>query len=319
MNFEKIKYYILSGLWNEKMAKIAIKKGIITQQQYEDIINEKEEVPVTYFDTLKSKEVEWLWKPYIAFGKLTVLEGDPGDGKTTFALMLVSQLTSLQGREIKGLCSRKINVIYQSAEDGVEDTIKTKLDRMHADCRRVCFIAKNDLSLEDDSIEKAIIKSKAELLVFDPIQSFIGKEKSMNSADRKLESAKISLEKTKESVNKKLKKLYSDKKDFESCLEGKLLESKVKEIDVKEKELKNKIKSAEKKYSDIQKEVEFKMSALDVNLSTAISNYSEPKIYISLCKYADKEPNLIYSKAQLKKFEWAMNVSKDFWKKYPNV
>ena len=146
-----------------------------------DVINEKEEVPVTYFDTLKSKEVEWLWKPYIAFGKLTVLEGDPGDGKTTFALMLVSQLTSLQGREIKGLCSRKINVIYQSAEDGVEDTIKTKLDRMHADCRRVCFIAKNDLSLEDDSIEKAIIKSKAELLVFDPIQSFIGKEKSMNS------------------------------------------------------------------------------------------------------------------------------------------
>ena len=67
-----------------------------------DVINEKEEVPVTYFDTLKSKEVEWLWKPYIAFGKLTVLEGDPGDGKTTFALMLVSQLTSLQGREIKG-------------------------------------------------------------------------------------------------------------------------------------------------------------------------------------------------------------------------
>ena len=43
MNFERIKYYILSGLWNEKMAKIAIKKGIITQQQYNNIINEKEE------------------------------------------------------------------------------------------------------------------------------------------------------------------------------------------------------------------------------------------------------------------------------------
>ena len=98
-----------------------------------------------------------------------------------------------------------------------------------------------------------------------------------------------------------------------------MLESKVKEIEAKEKELKKKLKSAEKKYNDTQKEVEFKMSAIDVNLGTAISNYSEPKIYISLCKYADKEPSLIYSKTQLKKFEWAMNVSKDFWKKYPNV
>ena len=138
---------------------------------------EKEDVNVTYFNSVESKEIEWLWKPYIAFGKLTVLEGDPGDGKTTLALKLVSQLTTLKDREIEGLCSRKINVIYQSAEDGIEDTIKGKLDRMHADCKRVCFIAKNDLSLEDDSIEKAIIKARAELLVFDPIQSFIGKDK----------------------------------------------------------------------------------------------------------------------------------------------
>ena len=43
MNFERIKYYILSGLWNEKMAQVAIKKGIITQQQYDNIINEREE------------------------------------------------------------------------------------------------------------------------------------------------------------------------------------------------------------------------------------------------------------------------------------
>ena len=39
MNFEKIKFYMDSGLWNEKMCKIAVKKGIITQAQYEDIIN----------------------------------------------------------------------------------------------------------------------------------------------------------------------------------------------------------------------------------------------------------------------------------------
>ena len=141
----------------------------------------KETVGITYFNSIETREVEWLWKPYIAFGKLSILQGDPGDGKTTFALKLVSQLTSLQNREIDGLCPRKINVIYQSAEDGVEDTIKVKLEKMRADCRRVCFINKKDLSLDDKSIEEAIIKTKAELLVLDPIQSFIANGKSMTS------------------------------------------------------------------------------------------------------------------------------------------
>lgn len=40
MNFEKIKFYVKKGLWNEKMCKIAVKKGIITQEQYENIIND---------------------------------------------------------------------------------------------------------------------------------------------------------------------------------------------------------------------------------------------------------------------------------------
>ena len=145
------------------------------------------------------------------------------------------------------------------------------------------------------------------------------KEKASVSANNKLESAKNALDKTTESVNKKLKKLRADKKDFESCLEGSLLEKKLDEIKIKENELKSKIKSAQKKYNDIVKEVEFKQSALDVNLSTALNAYSTPKLPISLCKYADKDPSIIYSKAQLKKFEWAKKVSKDFWKKYPNI
>lgn len=145
------------------------------------------------------------------------------------------------------------------------------------------------------------------------------KEKLKNSSENKLENAKNLLDRTTESVNKKLKKLRQDRKDFESCLEGKLLENKLKELDSKEKELKVKIKSAKKKYEDIQTEVSFKLSSQDINLSTSLNAYATPKLPISLCKYADKDPSIIYSKAQLKKFEWAMNVSKDYWKKYPNI
>ena len=145
------------------------------------------------------------------------------------------------------------------------------------------------------------------------------KEKATKSAENKIESAKNALKRTEESAEKKLAKLKKAKKDFKDCLEGKLLEEKLNEIKIKEKELKDKISKAEKKYEDTLKEVEFKQSALDINLGTALNAYSQPKLPISLCKYADKDPSLIYSKAQLKKFEWANKVSKDFWRKYPNV
>ena len=145
------------------------------------------------------------------------------------------------------------------------------------------------------------------------------KEKSTKSAENKIESAKNTLLRTKESAEKKLAKLKKDKKDFKDCLEGKLLEEKLNEIKIKEKEIKEKISNAEKKYEDTLKEIEFKQSILDVNLGTALNAYSTPKLPMSLCKYADKDPSIIYSKTQLKKFEWAKKVSKDFWKKYPNV
>lgn len=144
-------------------------------------------------------------------------------------------------------------------------------------------------------------------------------EKANKSAENKIESAKNALKKIKESAEKKLAKLKKDKKDFKDCLEGKLLEEKLNEIKFKEKELKEKISNAEKKYEDILKEVEFKIFSQSINLSTSLNNYSQPKLLISLCKYANKNPNIIYSKAQLKKFEWAMNVDTNYWKKYPNV
>lgn len=145
------------------------------------------------------------------------------------------------------------------------------------------------------------------------------KEKISMSSDKRLDNARNTMNKTIENVNKKLNQLKSDKEDFELYLVGHLLESKLEEIKEKENELNEKIKSAKKKYDDVEKEIIFKKNSIDVNLNTAISNYSTPKLSISLCKYADKKPSLIYSKSQLKKFEWAMDVKDDYWKKYPDT
>ena len=49
---------------------------------------ENEPLKVGYYKNITPKKVEWLWYPYIAYGKITIIQGDPGDGKSAFALNL---------------------------------------------------------------------------------------------------------------------------------------------------------------------------------------------------------------------------------------
>ena len=137
-----------------------------------------------YFKDIKSKKVEWLWYPYIPYGKITIVQGDPGEGKTTVVLSLISMLSN--GVPLPFTNEKKTLIsIYQNAEDDNSDTIKPRLEHHKADCKNVCFIEKEDglLFMDDDSIEKAIIKSNAKLLVLDPIQAYIGDNVDMNRAN----------------------------------------------------------------------------------------------------------------------------------------
>ena len=130
------------------------------------------------------QEVKWLWKPYIPFGKVTIIQGDPGEGKTTFALRLAaacSSGTALPGMEI----TEPFNVIYQTAEDGLGDTIKPRLIEAGADESRVLNICEDTdpLSLSDERIERAINETGARLMILDPIQGYIGENIDINRAN----------------------------------------------------------------------------------------------------------------------------------------
>lgn len=130
------------------------------------------------------REVKWLWYPYIPFGKLTIIQGDPGEGKTTFALRLAAACST--GRPMPGMESLSpFNVIYQSAEDGLEDTIKPRLTEAGADQERVINIRedKRSLHLLDSRIEKAIVQCDAKLLILDPLQGYLGERIDMNRAN----------------------------------------------------------------------------------------------------------------------------------------
>ena len=136
------------------------------------------------YSTVKRQEVKWLWYPYIPYGKLTLLQGDPGDGKSTFMINIAASLTCggilPDGESLESAG----NVIYQGAEDNVGDTIKPRLEAAGADCSRVAFIDDTDkgVTFIDDRLEKAIETFHARLLVLDPFQAFMPSNADMQNA-----------------------------------------------------------------------------------------------------------------------------------------
>ena len=123
--------------------------------------------------------VKWLWKPYIPLGKITIIQGDPGEGKTTLALSIAAAFT--QGENLPNEVETKV----QTAEDGLADTIKPRLEAVNADCARVLVIdeSKEELSMTDERIEKAIQQTGAKLIILDPIQAYIGANVDMHRAN----------------------------------------------------------------------------------------------------------------------------------------
>lgn len=139
-----------------------------------------------YYSNVAAKPVEWLWYPYIPFGKLTVIQGDPGEGKSTFVINLIALLTrGLQMPDGYSAGGTRV-AIYQCAEDGMADTIKPRLEQAGADCNKVAYIIDNDiaLTLEDGRIETAIKETGASVFIVDPIQAFIPPDSDMLNATK---------------------------------------------------------------------------------------------------------------------------------------
>lgn len=143
-----------------------------------------ETVKIIRMSDVELTPVEWLWKPYLPFGKLSVLQGNPGEGKTYFAMHLAAACTN--GKLLPNMERMEpFNVIYQTAEDGLGDTVKPRLIEVGADLDRVLVIDDSEvqLTLSDERIEKAIIENNARLVIIDPIQAYLGADVDMNRAN----------------------------------------------------------------------------------------------------------------------------------------
>lgn len=142
---------------------------------------------LTLYSDVQATSVRWLWYPFIAVGKITLLQGDPGDGKSTMMMNLIAELSKggkLPDGKAVGLSQR---VIYQCSEDGVSDTIKPRLEKCGADCGNVAFINEetySGLTLDDERIRQAIIEFRPKLVVIDPIQAYLGSDSDLQIAGR---------------------------------------------------------------------------------------------------------------------------------------
>lgn len=148
----------------------------------------KEETGIfTLYSDVEATAVRWLWYPFIAVGKITLLQGDPGDGKSTMMMNLIAELskggTMPDGKQV-GIPQK---VIYQCSEDDASDTIKPRLETCGTDCRNVAFINEemnSGLTLDDERIRKAIIQFRPRLVVIDPIQAYLGSDSDLQIAGR---------------------------------------------------------------------------------------------------------------------------------------
>ena len=185
--------------------KIAVMRLVPARKDWNDVLRQQKDIPSHKFiaETITLRElptaqpvpmlrmadveltsVEWLWFPYIPFGKLTIIQGNPGEGKTYFAMRLAAACTNrkpLPGMETL----EPFNIIYQTAEDGLGDTVKPRLMEADADLEKVLVIDDRDtpLTLADERIARAIRENNARLVIIDPVQAFLGADVDMNRAN----------------------------------------------------------------------------------------------------------------------------------------
>ena len=148
--------------------------------------------------TVEPKPIHWLWQDKIALGKLTLLSGDPGLGKSLVSLAITAAVSLGARWPVGADTAPQGSVVMLSAEDGIADTIRPRLDAAGANCEAVHVVQasidydKDDepserlfsLATDIDAMEVFIRRlGDCKLVVIDPISAYLGKTDSHKNAE----------------------------------------------------------------------------------------------------------------------------------------
>jgi putative DNA primase/helicase len=149
------------------------------------------------FSDIAAKPLRWLWPGRIPLGKLTLLIGDPGLGKSVLTVDVASRVTRGMSFPDGATCESG-GIIFLSAEDDAADTIRPRLDAAGADVSRVHILeavrvalangslAEKPFNLETDiaALEGALREHPdVRLIVIDPISAYLGGVDSHSNAE----------------------------------------------------------------------------------------------------------------------------------------
>ena len=184
-----------------ELSKIEAKRPALSKRskprndEDSDDEEEEDEEAVVCMASVEPESVSWLWYPYIPQSKLTIIEGDPGLGKSFLTMALTKHISrGIKLPETKR--GKKGKVLLMSMEDGIADTIRPRLDSVGADVSRV-FAYKSVIIFDDDGIDdidKALTKYKPKMLIVDPLVAYLGAGVDLHKANETREvMAKLGL------------------------------------------------------------------------------------------------------------------------------
>ncbi|MES2930969.1 MAG: AAA family ATPase [Patescibacteria group bacterium] len=175
--------------------KLNLKKTVNKFQQPEKIILKK--AITRCFSDIQSVAINWLWPNRIAIGKLTLIAGDPGLGKSLVTATLAANVSKSYAWPIDNFSAPLGDVILLSAEDDPADTIKPRLEAIGADCSRIHILEAVEVKMEEGMEERMFslesdLKILEELLdtlpecklvIIDPISAYLGDTDSNKNAE----------------------------------------------------------------------------------------------------------------------------------------
>jgi AAA domain/DnaB-like helicase N terminal domain len=144
--------------------------------------------------SVEAQPVPWLWKPYLSYGMINLLSGEPGCGKTFLALAFAAALTVGKIPYVGEPCLPH-DVVYLSIENSPEYVVRPRFDLLEGDANRLHVLQgavtgegpkarREGVRLSDiPLLEAALKQTKARFLVVDPIQSYLGGEVDMHRSN----------------------------------------------------------------------------------------------------------------------------------------
>lgn len=195
---EEVFIVVSDSPWNKfsnrpEQLKKEIKRSMedhefVNKVKDQEVPNKKEEknlITLVPLEDVEAEQVEWLWYPYIPRGKLTIIEGDPGLGKSWLTMALAHYVSIGKKLPENNLPLQQGPVIILSAEDGIADTIKPRLLTLGCSGKDIYAIPEA-FTLNEAGIlalKKAALKLKPELIIIDPLVAYFGGKIDMHKAN----------------------------------------------------------------------------------------------------------------------------------------